>query len=57
MTIPIRLNPGTPYGFAAFWRHVYDSVRTAAPFPLTIEDSIESVKFAHLLKKTSSFGK
>ena len=57
VTIPIRLNPGTPYGYSAFWRHVYDSVRTAAPFPLTIEDSIESVKFAHLMKKTSSFGK
>ena len=48
---------GVEHGAAAFWRHVYDTVRTAAPFPIQIEDSIEAVKFASLMKKTSPFGK
>ena len=53
----VTLPDGTPSGPDAFWRHVYDTVRTAAPFPLQIEDSIEALKFAYLMKKTSPFGK
>jgi len=56
-TIPVSLPRGTLMGPSAFWRHVYDSVRTAAPFPLSLEDSMEAVKFVHLMKKTSKFGK
>jgi hypothetical protein len=55
--IPISLPKGTLHGQSAFWRHVYDTVRTAAPFPVALEESIEAVKFAHLMKKTSPFGK
>ncbi len=55
--VPISLPKGTLHGPSAFWKHVYDTVRTAAPFPLQLEDSIEAVKFAHLMKKTSPFGK
>jgi len=55
-TIPVSLPKGTLHGPSAFWKHVYDTVRTAAPFPLQLEDSIEAVKFAHLMKKTSPFG-
>ena len=54
--IPVSLPKGTLHGPSAFWRHVYDTVRTAAPFPLQLEDSIEAVRFAHLMKKTSPFG-
>ena len=54
--IPVSLPQGTLYGPSAFWKHVYDTVRTAKPFPLQLEDSIEAVKFAHLMKKTSPFG-
>ncbi|MCR5414231.1 MAG: Gfo/Idh/MocA family oxidoreductase [Kiritimatiellae bacterium] len=54
--IPVTLPKGTMHGPSAFWKHVYDTVRTAAPFPLQLEDSIEAVKFAHLMKKTSPFG-
>ena len=57
LKIPVSLPRGTLHGPAAFWKHVYDTVRTAAPFPLQLEDSIEAVKFAHLMKKTSPFGK
>ena len=55
--ISISLPKGTLHGQSAFWRHVYDTVRTAAAFPLALEESIEAVKFAHLMKKTSPFGK
>ncbi len=56
ISVPVSLPKGTMYGPTAFWKHVYDTVRTAAPFPLQIEDSIETVKFANLIKKTSPFG-
>ena len=56
-TIPVELPRGIMHGPTAFWKHVYYTVRTAAPFPLQLEDSIEAVKFAHLMKKTSPFGK
>ena len=36
---------------------IYDTVRTAAPFPLTLDESIEAVKFSHLMKKTSPYWK
>ncbi len=54
--IPVSLPKGTLHGPSAFWKHVYDTVRTAAPFPFPIEDSIEAIRFAHLMKKTSPFG-
>ena len=57
ITDTVTLPKGTMHGPTAFWRHVYDTVRTAAPFPLTLEDSIEAVKFSHLMKKTSPYGK
>ncbi len=55
--IPVSLDRGTPWGLSAMWRAIYETVRTAAPFPLSIDDSMEAVKFAHLMKKTSPFGK
>ena len=56
-TCGVSLPKGTLHGPSAFWKHVYDTVRTAAPFPLQLEDTIEAVKLAHLMKKTSPFGK
>ena len=56
-TETIELPKGTLHGPTAFWKHIYDTVRTAAPFPITLEDSIEAVKFSHLMKKTSPYGK
>ena len=56
-TFRVELEKGTLHGPSAFWKHLYDTVRTAAPFPLVLEDSLEAVKFAHLMKKTSPFGK
>jgi len=53
----LTLPQGTLHGPSAFWRHIYAAVRTAAPFPLSVEDSIEALKFSCLMKKTSPFGK
>ena len=55
--IPLALPKGTLHGPSAFWKHVYDTVRVGAPFPLSLEDSIEALKFSCLMKKTSPFGK
>ncbi len=55
--IALSLPAGTPTGFSAFWRCVYDTVRTAKPFPVTVEEAMEALKFSHLAKKTSPFGK
>jgi len=57
VTETVSLPKGTMHGPTAFWKHVYDSVRTAAPFPMQIDEAIEAVKFAQLMKKTSPFGK
>lgn len=56
-TIPVALEKGTMFGPSAAWKHVYDTVRTAVPFPVTLDEAIETVKFSHLMKKTSPFGK
>ena len=56
VTIPVSLPKGVPHGPSAFWKHVYDSVRTAAPFPMQLDESIEAVRLAQLMKKTSPFG-
>ena len=56
-TFDISLPKSTLSGASAFWKHVYDTVRTAAPFPLSLEESIEAVKVVHLMKKTSPDGK
>lgn len=53
----ISLSKGTLHGQSAFWRAVYDTIRIAKPFPFSLEDSIETVKFAQLMKKSSPFGK
>ena len=55
--IPVTLPKGTPSGPSAFWKHVYDTVRTAAPFPLSLDEALTAVKFSYLMKKTSHFAK
>lgn len=51
----VRLPTGTLSGPSAFWRHVYDSVRTGTPFPVSLDESIEAVRMAYLMKKTSPY--
>ena len=51
----VALPKGTLSGPSAFWRHVYDSVRSGSPFPVSLDASIEAVRFAYLMKKTSPY--
>ena len=57
VTIPVSLPDEVERGQSVFWKRLYETVRTAAPFPLPLDDSMEAVKFAQLMKKTSPFGK
>ena len=57
VTEEVCLPRGTAFGQSLFWRHLYDAVRVAAPFPLQLEDSIECVKLSRLMRKTSPFGR
>ncbi len=57
VTAKLELPRGTAYGPSAFWKHLYDTIRIASPFPVQLDESIEAVKFTHLMKKTSPFGK
>ena len=55
--IPVSLAVGKSYGLEALWKQIYATVRTAAPYPVSMEEAIDAVKFAQLMKKTSPFGK
>ena len=52
-----ELPAGTDCGPAAFWRTLYNTIRTAAPFPVALDDVIEVVRYLQLIKKSSPFAK
>lgn len=54
--IAVKLPPGTMSGPSAAWKHLYDSVRTAAPFPVSLDDSMDAIKVIYLMKKNSPYG-
>ena len=41
----------------AFWNAVYATVRTAAPFPVSLDEAIEPIRILTLVKKSSPFAK
>lgn len=51
----VELPSETACGAPAFWKAVYQTVRIAAAFPIQLEESMESVKLVHLMKKNSPF--
>ncbi len=55
--IPIRLAEEKLSGIEAFWQQVYDTIRTAVPYPVSMDEEIETIRLAHLMKKASPFGK
>ena len=55
--IPIRLPEDKLSGVRAFWKQVYDTIRTAAPYPVSMDEELETIRLAHLMKKASPFGK
>lgn len=44
-------------GRTAFWRALYATIRTAAPFPVSLDDVVETVRYLQLVKKSSAFAK
>lgn len=50
--------PGSPEdGPTTFWRVLYSTIRTAAPFPVSIDDVVETIRYLQLVKRTSPFAK
>lgn len=42
-------------GALAFWRALYLTVRTAAPFPVPLDDVVETIRYLQLVKRASPF--
>ena len=57
LDIPYSLQDGAEFGSQAFWRALYASIRTAAPFPVAMEDLVDIIRYLQLIKKASPFAK
>jgi scyllo-inositol 2-dehydrogenase (NADP+) len=55
--LPIRLPEEQLCGVTGFWKQIYDTIRTAAVYPVSMDEEIETIRLAHLMKKVSPFGK
>jgi len=55
--IPVSLAADAPTGERAFWRALYATVRTAAPFPVQLDDVVETVRYLQLVRQSSPFAK
>lgn len=53
MDMPVSLPPGAAHGPAAFWRALADTMRSAAPFPVALEDVVEAVRYLQIVKSSS----
>ena len=55
--IPFALPADACAGDVAFWRALYGTVRVAAPFPVSLDDTVEAIRYLHLVKRASPFAK
>ena len=55
--IPVPLAGESLSGHEAFWRALYGTVRTAAPFPVALDDVVETIRYLQLVKRASPFAK
>lgn len=55
--LPVELKDPSVTGVEAFWRAVYDTVRTAKPFPVELDAAIEAIRLVQIVKKASPFAK
>ena len=55
--ITLRLPEGSVAGPTAYWRAVYATIRTAAPFPVSVDDAVEVIRYLQLAKQASPFTK
>jgi len=57
LDIPLSLPDGAKSGAEAFWRTLYSTIRVAAPAPVSLDDTVESIRYIHLVKRASPFAK
>lgn len=50
----ISLAEGEPEGVDALWRAIYAAVRTRSPFPVKLEEAVEYVRIAALMRNNSN---
>ena len=55
--IPVSLAGEPLSGHVAFWKALYGTVRTAVPFPVTLDDVVETIRYLQLVKRASPFAK
>ena len=56
--IPATLPPtAEKSGPVAFWRALYSTIRTAEPFPVSLDDVVEAIRYIQLVKQASPFAK
>ena len=56
--IPLECDvPPTLTGPLAMWNAIYATLRTAAPYPVALDDAIETIRILTLVKKSSAFAK
>ena len=53
--IPVSLPATAELGPGAFWKALYATIRTAAPFPIALDDVVEAIRYLQLVKKSSPF--
>ena len=55
--VVLRLPDGAVAGPTAYWRAVYATIRTAAPFPVSLDEAVEVIRYLQLAKQASPFAK
>lgn len=53
--IPFALPEVPASAGETFWRTLYATIRTAAPFPVALDDVLESIRYLQLAKNASTF--
>ena len=53
----VTLTTDAQTGEAAFWRALYATIRTATPFPVQLDDVVETVRYLQLVRQSSPFAK
>ena len=55
--VPVALPADAETGDQAFWKALYATVRTAAPFPVQLDDVAETVRYLQIVRQSSPFAK
>ncbi len=55
--VPATLAEETESGDVAFWRTLYTTIRTAAPFPVSLDTVVETIRYIQLVQRAASGAK